>query len=34
VFEAHDKVHGVGGAVVTVDLGRSSGPNYKLIRLR
>lgn len=34
VFEAHDKVHGLGGATVTVDLTRPSGPNYTLSRLR
>ena len=29
VVEAHDKVHGLGGATVTVDLSKPSGPNYR-----
>ena len=32
VVEAHDKVHGVGGATVTVDLRRPSGPGYVVRR--
>ena len=34
IVEAHDKVHGSGGATVTVDLRRPAGPGYKVIRLR
>ncbi len=33
VVEAHDKVHGLGGAAVTVDLGQASGPGY-VVRCR
>ncbi len=29
VVEAHDKVHGLGGAAVTVDLSKPSGPNFR-----
>ena len=29
VVEAHDKVHGLGGATVTVDLSKPSGPNFR-----
>jgi hypothetical protein len=32
VVEAHDKVHGLGGAGVTVDLGKPSGPGYTVER--
>lgn len=34
VVEAHDKVHGLGGAAVTVDLTRPSGPGYTVKRRR
>ena len=34
VVEAHDKVHGLGGAAVTVDLRKPSGPGYTVKRLR
>jgi hypothetical protein len=34
VVEAHDKVHGLGGMAVTVDLTKPSGPGYKVIRRR
>jgi hypothetical protein len=34
VVEAHDKVHGLGGAAVTVDLGQASGPGYVVRRRR
>lgn len=30
VIEAHDKVHGLGGATVTVDLATTSGPGYRV----
>ncbi|MGH7308671.1 MAG: hypothetical protein ACREK6_08265 [Candidatus Rokuibacteriota bacterium] len=30
VVEAHDKVHGLGGATVTVDLATTSGPGYRV----
>lgn len=30
VVEAHDKVHGLGGATVTVDLSMASGPGYRV----
>jgi hypothetical protein len=29
VVEAHDKRHGLGGATVTVDLSKASGPNFR-----
>ena len=29
VVEAHDKVHGLGGTTVTVDLSKPSGPNFR-----
>jgi hypothetical protein len=29
VVEAHDKIHGLGGATVTVDLLKLSGPNFR-----
>lgn len=29
VVEAHDKVHGLGGATVTADLSKPSGPNFR-----
>ncbi len=32
VVEAHDKVHGLGGATVTVDLCKSSGSGYTVRR--
>ncbi|MBI4610707.1 MAG: hypothetical protein HY726_17065 [Candidatus Rokubacteria bacterium] len=32
VVEAHDQVHGLGGAVVTVDLRKPSGPGYRVKR--
>jgi hypothetical protein len=32
VVEAHDKVHGLGGETVTVDLTRPSGPGYRVTR--
>lgn len=32
VVEAHDRMHGLGGAAVTVDLGRASGPGYVVTR--
>ena len=32
VVEAHDKVHGLGGRIVTVDLGIASGPGYTVKR--
>jgi hypothetical protein len=32
VVEGHDKVHGLGGAAVTVDLTRPSGPGYRVTR--
>ena len=34
IVEAHDRVHGLGGATVTVDLGRAAGPGYKVTRRR
>jgi len=34
VVEAHDKVHGYGGKVVTVDLTRPAGPGYTVKRAR
>lgn len=34
VVEAHDKVHGVGGKTITVDLSKASGPGYTVKRLR
>jgi hypothetical protein len=34
VVEAHDKVHGRGGATVTVDLATVSGPGYRVRRQR
>jgi len=34
IVEAHDKVHGLGGATVTVDLSRAVGPGYKVTRRR
>ena len=34
VVEAHDKVHGLGGAAVTVDLDQASGPGYVVRRRR
>lgn len=34
VVEAHDKVHGLGGATVTVDLTRPAGPGYRVVRRR
>jgi hypothetical protein len=34
VVEAHDKRHGLGGRTVTVDLGRASGPGYRVTRPR
>jgi len=34
VVEAHDKVHGYGGTMVTVDLTKSSGPGYVVKRVR
>ncbi len=30
VVEAHDKVHGLGGEAVTVDLSRPSGPRFRV----
>jgi hypothetical protein len=30
IVEAHDKVHGLGGAAVTVDLARPSGPSFRV----
>ncbi len=30
VVEAHDKVHGLGGKTVTVDLRRRAGPGYRV----
>lgn len=32
VVEAHDKVHGLGGATVTVDLTKPAGQGYTVIR--
>lgn len=32
IVEAHDTVHGLGGATVTVDLSRPVGPGYKVTR--
>jgi hypothetical protein len=29
VVEAHDKVHGLGGTTVTVDLSKPSGPDFR-----
>ncbi|MBI2219390.1 MAG: hypothetical protein HYU51_19095 [Candidatus Rokubacteria bacterium] len=29
VVEAHDKLHGLGGAAVTVDLSKPSGPSFR-----
>lgn len=34
VVEAHDKVHGLGGETVTVDLTQPSGPGYRVTRRR
>jgi hypothetical protein len=34
VVEAHDKLHGLGGAAVTVDLRRDAGPGYTVARRR
>ncbi len=34
VVEAHDKVHGLGGATVTVDLTKASGPGFRVTRRR
>jgi hypothetical protein len=34
VVEAHDKVHGLGGATVTVDLSKPSGTGYTVKRRR
>lgn len=34
IVEAHDKVHGLGGATVTVDLSRPVGPGYTVTRRR
>lgn len=30
VVEAHDKVHGLGGEIVTIDLTRPSGPRFRV----
>jgi hypothetical protein len=34
VVEAHDKVHGLGGKTVTVDLTKPAGPRYTVRPLR
>lgn len=34
VVEAHDRVHGLGGATVTVDLTRPAGQGWSVIRRR
>ena len=34
VVEAHDKMHGLGGATVTVDLSRPAGQGYTVTRRR
>jgi hypothetical protein len=34
VVEAHDKVHGYGGKIVTVDLTKPAGPGYTVKRAR
>jgi hypothetical protein len=34
VVEAHDTVHGLGGAAVTIDLTTPSGPGYRVQRRR
>ena len=34
VVEAHDKVHGLGGATVTVDLTKVTGPGFRVTRRR
>jgi hypothetical protein len=34
IVEAHDKVHGYGGKIVTVDLTKPAGPGYTVKRAR